>query len=34
MDSLKKNFPCNVSDGVSDRIQCHSVLFGREDDGD
>ena len=30
----KRNFPCDVFVGVSDRIQCHSVLFGREDDGD
>ena len=34
IDSLKQNFRCDVFVGVSDRIQSHSVLFGREDDGD
>ena len=34
MDSLKQNFPRNVFVDVPDRIQCHSVLFGREEDGD
>ena len=34
IDSLKQIFRCDVFVGVSDRIQCHSVLFGREDDGD
>ena len=34
VDSLKQNFPFEVFVGVSDRIQCDSVLFGREDNGD
>ena len=34
IDSLKQNFPYDVFVGVSDRIRCHSILFGREDDGD
>ena len=33
IDSLKQNFPFDVFVGVSDRILCHSVIFGREDDG-
>ena len=34
IDSLEQNFPCDVFIGVSHTIQCNSVLFGREDDGD